>query len=385
MKDVTLITTFFDSPFHSNRAPYNEQLFLRLKDMFNVRIIRPISWVDITSSKLNLRKKEYFDGEWNGIPVQFPTFYFIPRYVLGFRGFMFWISVYATFNRMRTIPDIFFSSWAYPDAYATMKLAKKHNRPMVMSVLGSDINVLPNHPQMRSKIQEVIRFASAIFSPSAALRDLVIELGGDPQKVHVVYSGIDDKLFFSRNKLECEKELGIPQDRKRLIYVGNFKIAKGVMDYLSAVKKVSDSRRDFEALIIGKGEAESEILKFIADHQLESVVRVVGEVSHHDLNAWMNASDCLCLPSYNEGLPNVVLEALTCGIHVVATNVGGIPEAIVDPDAHLVNPGDIDQLAAYLDRALFDPDFETAASFKIPSYQQMAEKVYELSLEACKA
>jgi len=384
MKDVTLITTFFDSPFHSNRAPYNEQLFLRLKDMFNVQIIRPIAWVDITSSDLNLRKKDYYNDEWNGIPIQFPTFYFVPRYGLRFRGLMFWLSVYTAFYRTKNIPDLFFSSWAFPDAYATMKLAKKHHRPMVMSVLGSDINVLPSHPEMRSKIQEVVSFASAIFSPSAALRDLVIDLGADPEKVHVVYSGIDEGLFYSRDKLECEKALGISKDRKRLIYVGNYKVAKGVMDYLYAIKKISETRRDFEALIIGKGEAESDIKKYIEEHQLDSIVNVVGEVSHGELNTWMNSSDCLCLPSYNEGLPNVVLEAVKCEIHVVATNVGGIPEAIANPGEHLVEPGDINHLAAHLNRALFDPDFDTSPGFDIPSYQQMAEKVYSLSLEACR-
>ncbi|MCG8667891.1 MAG: glycosyltransferase [Pseudomonadales bacterium] len=350
--------------------------------MYNIKIIRPIAWSDIRASGKKLNKAEYFEGDWNGIPILFPTYYFIPRYAMRFRATMFLMSMRSTFYRYHDIPDIFFSSWAYPDAYATMQLAKKHNRPMVMSVLGSDINVLPKHPKQREKIQRVLEFASAIYSPSEALRKLVIELGCDPDKVHVVYSGIDNARFFPRNRDECEAELGLEKGKKRIIYVGNYRIAKGTMDLLYAVKKLASKRTDFEVLLIGKGEAEAEVRNYVATNQLDSVVNVVGEVSHHELNTWMNASDCLSLPSYNEGLPNVVLEALKCEINVVATNVGGIPEAVADSEMHLVNPGDIDALADKLDAALFDSSVTCKPGFEIPTYQQMAERVFKLTEQA---
>ena len=78
-KNILLITSFFESPFHKNRAPYNEQLFLKLKSYFDIRIIRPIAWTDIRQSALKLPKKDYYKSEWNEIDIYYPTYYFLPR------------------------------------------------------------------------------------------------------------------------------------------------------------------------------------------------------------------------------------------------------------------------------------------------------------------
>lgn len=383
MKSITFISTFFDSPVHTNRAPYNEQLMLRLKSKFDINIIRPISWVELFSSSRRLTVGHDAPTRWNGVNIAFPTYFFVPRYLLGYRGAMFLASISKTFRRQNSVPDVFFSSWAFPDSYAAMKLAQKHKRPLVMSVLGSDINILTQDVAARQKIVEVLSFASAIFSPSEALKKLVVELGIDESKVHVVYSGIDDSLFYPMDKKECETLLGLEPSKKRLLYVGNFKVAKGVMDFIYAVEKLASRVDGFEALIVGRGEEESRMRAYIDSKNLKHVIKVVGEVDHDKLGQWMNASDCLCLPSYNEGLPNVVLEALKCEINVVATNVGGIPEAVANPEAHLVEPGCVDDLSAVLQSALMEPDFETVPGFHIPSYEDMAMTVGRHILEVC--
>ncbi|MGD8415298.1 MAG: glycosyltransferase, partial [Candidatus Latescibacterota bacterium] len=73
-----------------------------------------------------------------------------------------------------------------------------------------------------------------------------------------------------------------------------------------------------------------------ADVSLQNNVRFEGEKGPHEIALWMNACDLLCLPSLNEGVPNVVLEALSCGLPVVATNVGGIPEVVSSEVAGLL-------------------------------------------------
>jgi glycosyltransferase involved in cell wall biosynthesis len=74
----------------------------------------------------------------------------------------------------------------------------------------------------------------------------------------------------------------------------------------------------------------------------------VGPVSHDKLGDWFRAADLLCLPSHNEGVPNVVLEAMACGTPVVATRVGGIPEVVPEWAGILVPPHDIPALASAL-------------------------------------
>ena len=72
----------------------------------------------------------------------------------------------------------------------------------------------------------------------------------------------------------------------------------------------------------------------------------------HEIARWLAASNVFCLPSYSEGCPNVVIEALSCGVPVVASNVGGIPELLNSRCGILVPPGDAQQLARGLSRAL---------------------------------
>jgi glycosyltransferase involved in cell wall biosynthesis len=382
--DITLITSIFESPFHSNRAPYNEQLFLRLNQNsnININIIRPISWVEIAKSNKKLNKAEYYQDDWNGIPILFPTYYFIPRIGHYISGYCYWLSVYKAFYSTQKIPDVFFSAWAYPDAFATMLLAKKHKKPLVVSVLGSDINILAQQPDKKRKLQQVLNYASAIFSPSRALADCVVALGVDTAKVHVVHCGIDTQLFFPSDRNSCAQELDIPADKKRILYIGNYKVAKGIIDYLQAVHQLSKKHTDFEAVIIGKGEDEQLVHNTIAKLEIAPFVRLVGEVDHDKLNSWLNASDCLCLPSYAEGLPNVVLEALATHTNVVATNVGGIPEAVKNADCCLMNPGDINGLTDRLENALYDPSFTTEPGFAIRSYEDMAQQVLTLTESA---
>jgi glycosyltransferase involved in cell wall biosynthesis len=223
-----------------------------------------------------------------------------------------------------------------------------------------------------------LNYAGAIFSPSQALKDLVVELGVDRSKVHVVYSGIDSERFYPIDKQFCEAQLGIPENLKRVVYIGNFKVAKGTVDFLKGVAKIASHRQDFEAVLIGRGEDDALVKATIDELNIGNIIRYVGEVDHKNLNAWLNASDCLCLPSYAEGLPNVILEALNTHTNVVATNVGGIPEAIKDSENYLFDPGDISALTEKLSSALFDRDYRTEAGFSIGSYDNMANQVLQV-------
>jgi glycosyltransferase involved in cell wall biosynthesis len=378
MLDITLITSYFASPIHTNRAPYNEQLFLKLRKSTRVNIIRPISWVEALATKKADLKAIGDHADWNDIPACYPRYYFIPRFGHSLSGIMYYLSIYRAFHKQGRIPDVFYSSWAYPDSYAAMMLAKKHSRPLVMSVLGSDINVLSKRSDMRDKIYEVLSYAGAIFSPSQALKDLVVALGVDRSKVHVVHSGIDAERFYPMDKQSCEAQLSITENIKRVVYIGNFKVAKGTIDFLKGVAKIFSHRQDFEAVLIGRGEDDALVKATIEELNIGKVVRYVGEVDHKNLNTWINASDCLCLPSYAEGLPNVILEALKTQTNVVATNVGGIPEAIKDSENYLFEPGDISALTEKLSSALFDPDYRTEAGFPIGSYDDMADQVLQL-------
>ena len=377
-KTITLISSFFESPFHKNRAPYNEQLFLQLKEYFDIEIIRPVAWTDIRSSSLKISKSAYYSSRWNDIPIWYPTFYFLPRIALSTNGIAYYHSIRKTFKRTGVIPDIFYTTWAYPDAYAAMLLARKYRRKYILRVHGSDINDLAFRAKIQQKVKKVLNNAAAIISPSVALKEKMLELGVDEQKIHVIYSGIDKRKFYFQNREACEKQLKLSKDKKRVLFIGNFKIAKGVLDLLQALRGVREEFANFEALFIGKGEDREKMRDFIAEHQLDKYVRIIGPIDHHRLNPWINSSDCVCLPSYAEGLPNVLLEALACKTNVVASNVGGIPEIIKNPEKYLVEPGDIEGLKNKLIGVLSSAIKPTQAAINIKSYSQIAAQIKEI-------
>ena len=99
-------------------------------------------------------------------------------------------------------------------------------------------------------------------------------------------------------------------------------------------------------VILGSGPLKKILEKKVKDLALTKCVFLLGPKSHKEIPIWMNASDIFVLPSLNEGFPTVIPEAMACGKPVIGTKVGGIPEALSNPDVGvLVNPRDPEALA----------------------------------------
>ncbi len=153
------------------------------------------------------------------------------------------------------------------------------------------------------------------------------------RKCEVLYNGIDTKFFNGRGK----KHKGIS-----VVFVGRLIREKGVQDLLSAAKGMK-----VKVIIVGKGPAEQELRKLGGTF--------VGEKSHQQLREILSSSDILVNPSYGEGLPSAVLEAGAMGLAVVATDVGGTREIIVDgKNGYLIKPGDVKTLRAKIDMLVKD-------------------------------
>jgi glycosyltransferase involved in cell wall biosynthesis len=97
----------------------------------------------------------------------------------------------------------------------------------------------------------------------------------------------------------------------------------------------------------------------------QDAVVLSGRVAPDDVPRFLQASDFLVLPSHSEGMPQAVLEAMNCGLAVVATRVGGVPEAVLDGETGLlVEPRDVEQLRAALERMITDERFRLSAGQK---------------------
>ena len=125
--------------------------------------------------------------------------------------------------------------------------------------------------------------------------------------------------------------LGVPKDRIVVLFVAShFTREKGVMELLRAASIVEKIHRDVFFVCIGGGALEGEMRAFCRRHRMEERVLFPGFLSHDSILQYLNASDMFVLPSYSEGFPFVILEAMSAGLPVVATPVGAIPEIVED-------------------------------------------------------
>lgn len=142
----------------------------------------------------------------------------------------------------------------------------------------------------------------------------------------------------------------------RFLFLGWLEHNKGIMELLAAV---ADLRNDymFTLSIAGQGHAEDDVNKFIETHALQVSVSLLGWVEPENISALMAKHDVLVLPSWAEGLPNAMVEAMATGLTVVVSAVGNIPSVIEDgKDGLLVVPRNVESLRSALESLLRDPN-----------------------------
>jgi glycosyltransferase involved in cell wall biosynthesis len=181
-------------------------------------------------------------------------------------------------------------------------------------------------------------------------------IGVSPSRIVVVPSRCDTHLFDPTRWAEAGKALraSLPGDPASPVvgFLGSFNASKGVDVLLTAASMLAE-RRPFRLAVAGDGP----LLKQLETAAAEAVVPIalLGRLPTSEAPRFLAAVDVLAVPSYDEGLPRVVLEAMAMEVPVVASSVGGIPEAIDDGDSgFLIPPGDPEALAAALGRVLDD-------------------------------
>lgn len=139
-----------------------------------------------------------------------------------------------------------------------------------------------------------------------------------------------------------------------ILFLGKLDPGKGVFDLIEAVKRLQDDYPEIQLLFGGNGDHER-VSRYAKDLGVEKSIKLLGWVTGEEKHHLLAKATMYVLPSYNEGLPMSVLEALACGLPVISTRVGGIPEAVQDGvEGYLINPGDIDALVDSMSKLLAD-------------------------------
>jgi colanic acid/amylovoran biosynthesis glycosyltransferase len=171
-------------------------------------------------------------------------------------------------------------------------------------------------------------------------------------KLHVVHMGVHlDKVPAVR---ERQRAAGLPA---RVLFVGRLVPEKGVPLFVSAIEQLVRREVAVDAVLVGDGPLRAPLETGLAERGLAGAVRFVGAVGQDELPEWYAWADIFCLPSFAEGLPVVLMEALLEGLAVVTTPIAGIPELVVDGRTGvLVPPGRVESLADAIASLATDPE-----------------------------
>jgi teichuronic acid biosynthesis glycosyltransferase TuaC len=265
-------------------------------------------------------------------------------------------------------------------------LAEILSVPVVIKLHGSDINVVARMPGPRRRLEWALPRADRVVAVSRPLAEAALGLGVAKDRIDLVPNGIDRDAFQPRDRDAARRELGLPNDKRIVLYVGNVLETKGALDLVRAFGEAGTRLAHARLVMLGGGkdfEACAQLVKSLGvDAQL------LGPKPHSDVPKYLAAADVLALPSWNEGMPNVVLEALASGRRVVATNVGGIPDIVTSETLGiLVPPKNPGELAGALERVLSSAGDPELISRSLPNgdWEQSACALYQSLLSALEA
>ncbi|MHA6203856.1 glycosyltransferase family 4 protein [Dyella soli] len=340
---ILILTNLFPTPWDPLRGAFNRQQFERLGQRHDVDVLTAVSFPEHLAGVKGAVRVD-------GLQTDHFVFFYPPRLGRSLHALCWLLSLWWQRGRKLRAGgyDCILASWAYPDAVAAGWMARRLGIPYVVKVHGSDLNVQATQPLLRPQIRAALRGASAVVTVSQALAGKAAGLGVPPSRIHVIYNGVDPALFSPGSRDQARWRLKLLPDSPLVLYVGNLKANKGCIDLLEAFPALLAKQPSARLVYLGAGACHATLVARAKALGCAERVHLAGAVSHEETAHWFHAADLLCLPSHNEGVPNVVLEAMACGTPVVATRVGGIPEVLPEHAGILVPAHDRHALAEAL-------------------------------------
>jgi glycosyltransferase involved in cell wall biosynthesis len=222
-------------------------------------------------------------------------------------------------------------------------------KPLVVSFRGDDGYLARDRFIWRALTKWVIGRASVVAPVSGELLDIIRSLGTPERKCHLPRFGVDTDMFHpAETRVDHGPEI-------RLLFVGSLIVRKGLHDLLEALN--DPVLEDVRLIVVGEGLYGPQLVEMCEQLGLKDRTDWKGILPPLEVAALMRSCDILCLPSYMEGRPNAVNEAMASGLSVIATRVGGIPDMVEEGrTALLFDAGDIQQLRRCLVRLVSDPE-----------------------------
>lgn len=350
--NVLAITSLFPTTERPSAGRFNERQMAHLPTDIQVAYLTPIPWLSrFRSNRQPGTKRSTVPAPRSALAWEKPTFWYLPGVARSLHGHQYAWSIEHSASHLKSKhnPQVIYGMFAYPDGYATARLAGKWRLPFVLKVHGSDIHQLGKDSSRRNLVRETLASARVVVCVSETLANEVREL--EPlARTTIVRNGVDPEMFSTGSQGEARDRLFLRRDLPLVLYVGRFEEIKGA-DFIPSLAK--SLGKGVQWSLVGDGNLLESVRK---EWPAEVSVRFAGQVLPRNLPDWYRAANVIVIPSRNEGIPNALLEGLSCDRAVVASDVGGISEVTPDRTVLRLTPsGDSQRMAAEIQSILQAP------------------------------
>lgn len=257
------------------------------------------------------------------------------------------------FKRLKTY-DIFHFHGLFSLDYYILFLLRKYRRIKIVWTNHTSQFLELYEQRKIIKINKIVTLANKIIAPSQELAIKSWEgTEAKEENVFYIYNGVDTQKFHIKDKdVTLLKEFNIIENNKIALCARRFEKKNGIRYLLKAVPNIIKQLPEFRLILIGdyKGASDNSdkdyIRKFIVNNKLENYIICLGSMQHSELIQYYHCADITVLPSLLEAVSISGLESLACGKPIIGSNVGGIPEIIINGETgYLCPPKSSEELA----------------------------------------
>jgi teichuronic acid biosynthesis glycosyltransferase TuaC len=358
---LLVLSSLFPSSVQPNAGPFIRERMFRVGRVRPIVVVAPQPWFPgqwlIRRFRPHFRPMAPTRETMDGVEVLRPRFFSVPGIAKRFDGVLMALGAALTVRRLLRAErvNVIDAHFGYPDGAAARWLARWFDLPLVLTLRGKEARQATT--ALRAPLAAAVRAADRVITVSAALRDVALALGADRARVQVIGNGIDLARFRPTPRLDARRALGLPDDARVLVTVGTLVERKGFHHVIEAMPRLLAAVPDLHYLVVGgagpEGDDSAQLHALVARLGLQARVHFLGATAPDQLHVPLSAADVFVLASRYEGWANVLLEAMACGLPVVATDVGGNAQVVAHPGLGLIVAfGDADALAAALREAL---------------------------------
>lgn len=355
---VLAVTRLFPNRLEPLSCPFQRNQFVALSHHADLTVVAAIPHFPgaglLGRSRVGKLSQLPASDMMEGLPLLHPRTPYLPRvgpFLSAINGPLYVTGLLPLVPRLWNQFDVVLGAFLFPDAWAAQQLAKVLDLPYVVKAHGTDVNVTARSASVQPFIRSALRGASSAIAVSRPMLDTLITLGASPDRVILVPNGVDRRIFRPRDRTQARSSLGLPENGRIFLFVGRLEREKGLDELVAAFRELAkESSETISLVIVGEGSIGERLS--LECKGLRNVV-FTGSRPAADVAQYLAAADVLVLPSWAEGTPNVVLEALAAGRPIVATHVGGIPDVVrQDHTGLLVPPRDVAALTSAMHQAL---------------------------------